>query len=547
MDKKDDLLKNKIWKLFLLLLFICNVVIRFYKLGTNIPNAYVDEAAIGYSSWCLANYGIDRYLNSFPIYIKNFYGGSSAAYSYLLIPIIKIFGLNLFSERFLNAFAFAVVFPVIYLILKRVLKSRLSIALTLLVYTFSPFVIILSRTGLDCNLLFPTIVIAFYFTLKAMETEQTKWYAAAAAVYGFSLYTYALAYIIVPVFLILIFIYMELSRKITLKQVFVVIGILVCMGIPILVQLITLLLNKETWSFGPFTFISMTVKRTKEFSLSYIWDNLKKLLIIMPIHEDSMFCSISFCNFYALSIPFMIYGIIRSIKAALKEKSEGMILALGLFVISFGTFLITKRVFLYKTNVLILPIILFIGYGIDEFLMNMKIEKCIIMTGIYLMSSLLFINSYFISGEFQDWFKDNYSITEDDFHEVLDYADQFQINSNTNNTELTASASSSVPDIYIIGGDNNWIYIPFYLGGIDPHEISNLDDTKDVWDYSYKNIHVEEPKEYDKTAIYAVSKNFLSKEYDKKHIKNIIKQCPNQINLTYYTVYTSNVNESAIK
>ena len=162
MDKKDDLLKNKIWKLFLLLLFICNVVIRFYKLGTNIPNAYVDEAAIGYSSWCLANYGIDRYLNSFPIYIKNFYGGSSAAYSYLLIPIIKIFGLNLFSERFLNAFAYAVVFPVIYLILKRVLKSRLSIALTLLVYTFSPFIIILSRTGLDCNLLFPTIVIAFY-------------------------------------------------------------------------------------------------------------------------------------------------------------------------------------------------------------------------------------------------------------------------------------------------------------------------------------------------------------------------------------------------
>ena len=54
----------------------------------------VDEMGMGYDAWCLANYGTDRYLNSFPVYLINFSGGQSALYAYLCAPLVYLFGIS---------------------------------------------------------------------------------------------------------------------------------------------------------------------------------------------------------------------------------------------------------------------------------------------------------------------------------------------------------------------------------------------------------------------------------------------------------------------
>ncbi|MFQ8911252.1 MAG: hypothetical protein ACLR79_01920 [Waltera sp.] len=75
-----NLCKQNWYQITLLFLFCVTVFLRFYKL-TVLPDVlHIDEAALGYNSWCLANYGTDRYLNVLPFYPQNFYGGQSPLY-----------------------------------------------------------------------------------------------------------------------------------------------------------------------------------------------------------------------------------------------------------------------------------------------------------------------------------------------------------------------------------------------------------------------------------------------------------------------------------
>ena len=87
-----NLCKQNWYQITLLILFCVTVLLRFYKL-TVLPDVlHIDEAALGYNSWCLANYGTDRYLNVLPFYPQNFYGGQSPLYTYLVVLLIKFFG-----------------------------------------------------------------------------------------------------------------------------------------------------------------------------------------------------------------------------------------------------------------------------------------------------------------------------------------------------------------------------------------------------------------------------------------------------------------------
>ena len=99
-----NLCKQNWYQITLLFLFCVTVFLRFYKL-TVLPDVlHIDEAALVYNSWCLANYGTDRYLNVLPFYPQNFYGGQSPLYTYLVVLLIKFFGkgnLSVFLVRFL--------------------------------------------------------------------------------------------------------------------------------------------------------------------------------------------------------------------------------------------------------------------------------------------------------------------------------------------------------------------------------------------------------------------------------------------------------------
>ena len=80
---------NKYYKWIFALIIIVTAFSKFYKFGEIPEYVGVDEAAAAYDSYCLANYGVDRYLLKHPLYLINYGGGQSALYAYSTIPFIK--------------------------------------------------------------------------------------------------------------------------------------------------------------------------------------------------------------------------------------------------------------------------------------------------------------------------------------------------------------------------------------------------------------------------------------------------------------------------
>lgn len=74
----------------------CGVLLRTYKFGIAPGNGamHKDEAYAAYEAWSLLHYGIDSHGYHYPVYFSAWNLGMNVLESYLIIPFIRIRGLN---------------------------------------------------------------------------------------------------------------------------------------------------------------------------------------------------------------------------------------------------------------------------------------------------------------------------------------------------------------------------------------------------------------------------------------------------------------------
>ena len=133
-EKNDNLIDNFInshYKIILAVFFILVFITRIYKFGEIPSFIQVDEAGAAYDAYCLAEYGIDRYQNSYPLYLINFGGGQSVLYAYATIPFIKLLGTNIIAYRLPELIFFLMGIVVCYILVNKVKDKK-----TALLYTF---------------------------------------------------------------------------------------------------------------------------------------------------------------------------------------------------------------------------------------------------------------------------------------------------------------------------------------------------------------------------------------------------------------------------
>ena len=104
LDKRRDgsefPIENRLYKLVLLLFALAAVLVRVYEFG-QVPGGFNQDGAMAaVDAKALADYGTDRYGMSYPVHLTAWgYGQMSALLSYLMVPFIKLFGLNPVSAR----------------------------------------------------------------------------------------------------------------------------------------------------------------------------------------------------------------------------------------------------------------------------------------------------------------------------------------------------------------------------------------------------------------------------------------------------------------
>ena len=355
-DKTIDNFIDKHYKKILLVFLLLIFITRIYKFG-EIPNFIgVDEAGAAYDAYCLSEYGVDRYLNSFPLYLINFGGGQSALYAYATIPFIKLIGANIIAYRLPELLFFLMGIVVCYILANKMKDKKIALLYTFLII-ICPWNIEASRQGLDCNLLAPM----FMLDVLLLVTANKNWhYIVAGLAIGMTLYTYCLAWILIPVFLLIYIIYMLWVKKINFKQI-ILLGIPIALLATPLIYLI--LLNKgyaTRTNFGIFTIPKLFFFRQGEISIKNLLEyggySLK------TIFTDSR-------EIYLIELPFLLVGIVVGIKEFIKSIKEKEFSFTGFMTVVFIILLICNLLVvvgtLNRANILYLPMLYLITIGIS--------------------------------------------------------------------------------------------------------------------------------------------------------------------------------------
>src|SRR3990167_8489226 len=86
-------------KKILFLTLVLAAFLRLYQISHYPAGLNADEAALGYNAYSLLLTGRDEHGHVLPVNLESFGDFKPAGYSYLLVPMIKIFGLTEFAVR----------------------------------------------------------------------------------------------------------------------------------------------------------------------------------------------------------------------------------------------------------------------------------------------------------------------------------------------------------------------------------------------------------------------------------------------------------------
>ena len=316
------------------------VFTRMYLLGQVPSGMHIDEAGMGYDAWCLANYGVDRYLQQLPVHFINFGHGQNALYTYLYALLLKITGgtPELFTMR-IPAVLISFIMIACSMKLGLCAYGKKGCLLAGFLTTVCPVFIMSSRWGLESYLLYGMCTISVTCLVMAVRAEE-EWrkiilFGVTGILFGLALYTYAMSYLIIPVFLVLVLPYLLYCRKITFKH-------LMIMGVPLALLALPLLLflwvNSQgigSMKLGPFTIPLLPYYRGDDITLSHIFLSPQQIIKSMFFNDYLGYSAYDgFYTLYPISIPFAVIGLVVCIKRSIQAVRQKH-MDLHVFILAF--------------------------------------------------------------------------------------------------------------------------------------------------------------------------------------------------------------------
>ena len=467
-DEFCDKHYKKIWIIFIIILFF-TVVYRFGEIPTYLG---CDEAGMAYDAYCLSEYGTDRYMNQYPLYLTNFGQGQSSLCAYLAVIFIKILGPNVVAYRMPMLLVYIISVIASYLMVSKFKNKKFALLFTFLIIT-CPWNILNTRMALDCNLYLGMFMIALYFMTKAEKTYQ---FCIAGFFIGLTLYTYCLAWITIPIFLVFWIAYMIYIKRINCRQI-------VIMGIPIAILALPLiyflLLNygivKQT-NIGIFSLPILDTFRAEQINPLNIFRTGWESLRVIFTSEGTM---------YLLYVPLFIIGFIFSFKNVVKSIKEKKFDLTTILVIAFLTLLMgllfTNIPTANKANVLYFLILYFVSIAIMKICENSYLSKIVMLLTICSLFICFTLNYFKVDGISGDnWFEDRF---------LYSIAEEMETNQKYKNMEKYIFSYKAAPYIYVMLGSK-----------MSPQEYMNTYETVD-----YGNNRIELRKIGDYNFIYMVA------------------------------------------
>jgi hypothetical protein len=373
------------------LLVVCalllGIALRLWDFGNLPAGLSVDEASIGVEAASLHYYGIDRNGMSYPVYFISWGGGQNVLYAYLLAPLVPL-GLTPAIIRLPMLISGVLTLLVVYGIARKLLSPSAAI-LAIFLMAISPWHIMLSRWALESNLLPFVFSLAFLCLLNV--DRNPLWFLPCTALLALSLYAYATAHFLVPVFLFLIVVFFIIKPIISRKVLLAGIGLFVLLAFPIF---LFILVNAFQWNpihLGMITiprlvseprFIEMTGFLHGAGVKGYYY-NLLTLAKILFLHTDELIYN-SIPPYGFLFPGAIVLALVGAFLAAEKLKSQKTI---GLW--AFGAWLVLAILLgiiqppdVNRINILFIPLILCVTLALDWIIRDKRILTVPVFLGL---------------------------------------------------------------------------------------------------------------------------------------------------------------------
>ena len=348
-----------------------------------------------------------------------------------------------------------------------------------------PCFILQSRIGLESLLFLSTSTAALYFMILSVRKEKWWLYGLTGCAFGISLYTYAVSYLVVPIFLVLMLSYLLYLKKLRWKYV-------LSMGVPlaILAAPLILMIIINTFELPEIATIYITIPRLPEYrgsevSLRNILHNIPSVIQSYFFKDDRAYNSVdNYFTMYVISVPFVLLGIQKgAVQLARTFKSRKYTVAAPmLFWLTAQTLmgLLIDEPNVNKLNGVFFSLLFFAVYGIWYAwkLLQKKKSKTIFLAAVTGAYTCFFVS--FACYYFGPYTEETFPLTDfaDCYDDILDeYAD-------------------------VIGDHNVYVnakYIYYALGEkLPPQEMQVIE----LGEESRGNVYFVHPREVDENGFY---------------------------------------------
>lgn len=400
------LLKKYWYSLAILLLFFTAVFLRVYRLGELPDVLHIDEAGLGYNAWCLAHYGTDRYLNVHPFYLQNFYGGQSPLYTYSLALLIRTIGqgnLSLWILKLPAVLASLLLFFVGTKSMRLLFGEKKYGLAAALLLAVCPYYIMSARFALDCNLMLCCSAVALLFFLRFTQTEALRDLILSGVFFGVTLYSYALSYFMIPIFLVSISLYLLYTKKISFRRVLLWAVCVSITAVPVILFACSLVFHWEPVHFLGLTISPVASDRMSDVGITSFWENIKDIIkITLTCGSYRLDALPKFYTLYPLSIPFILLGFVGAFYNFAVSLGKRVFHTDSIYLLFFLSGLVTIGLsgsgYVYRANSFFICYLFFLIKGFSlvyRFLSSYRIGFTILLSGGYLLWCISFCNYYF--------------------------------------------------------------------------------------------------------------------------------------------------------
>lgn len=186
--------------ILLIIILTISFALRIYRLGSNPPSLYWDEASLGYNAYSIATSLYDEHGEFLPLGRFMAFGDyKPPGYIYAAVPSVLLFGLNEFSVRIPSFMAGILMVLFTYLLVKELFGSEKLALLAGLLLGISPWSIQFSRAAFEAHLAALFNLVAIYLFILS---RRKKWTLVLSVIFFIlSFYTFNANRIISPLIL----------------------------------------------------------------------------------------------------------------------------------------------------------------------------------------------------------------------------------------------------------------------------------------------------------------------------------------------------------